>query len=336
MEVLSSLPSPFPFDFDEAGDRLSFIRLSEAEFRAASFLDERLIAGSGTATWIATVKAEGLAANLDVESDFIFHIGHVGSTLVSRLLGASDRVFALREPAILRTLAKREASLAPRLEMTLKLLARVWRPTQRSLVKATSFVSEIAPATLATSTTAKALMMFTSPQIHIATRLAGPATRAELPSIARDWLERLHRRLGGVFWRLETFSEGEMAALGWVCEICSLARAVQDFPFRTRWLDFDAFLSDPATGLREALTFLRGPPLDGEIAAMLAGGDLGRYSKAPEFGYDAATRLETIYKGLREHGSEIERGLEWINAAGNAQPIIAEATRSAAASRRRG
>jgi hypothetical protein len=332
---LSATPSLFPLDFDEAGDRLLCLDLSETDFRAASFLDERLLAKDPRRSWIASAEAAGLAANLDRESDFIFHIGHVGSTLLSRLLGASERVFALREPAILRTLARRESMLATHLDATLRLLARVWRSDQRSLVKATSFVSDIAPAILTASPTTKALLMFVAPQVHMATRLAGPATRAELPAVAAAWLERLHRRIGGSYWRLEALSEGERAALGWVCEICSLASASQVFPARTRWLDFEAFLGDPVAGLGEALSFLYGGPVDGEVAAILAGGDLGRYSKAPEFGYDAATRRQTIAEGLREHGAEIDRGIAWINAAANAHPAIAAAVRLPAASRRR-
>jgi len=332
---LSATPSLFPLDFDEAGDRLLCLDLSETDFRAASFLDERLLAKDPRRSWIASAEAAGLAANLDRESDFIFHIGHVGSTLLSRLLGASERVFALREPAILRTLARRESMLATHLDATLRLLARVWRSDQRSLVKATSFVSDIAPAILTASPTTKALLMFVAPQVHMATRLAGPATRAELPAVAAAWLERLHRRIGGSYWRLEALSEGERAALGWVCEICSLASASQVFPARTRWLDFEAFLADPVAGLGEALSFLYGGPVDGEVAAILAGGDLGRYSKAPEFGYDAATRRQTIAEGLREHGAEIDRGIAWINAAANAHPAIAAAVRLPAASRRR-
>jgi hypothetical protein len=338
--VLTAAPSPFALDFDEAGDRLCFVSLTEADFRAASFLDERVLAGGAVGSWLATAEVGEFAKSLAGESDFIFHIGHVGSTLVSRLLGAGERIFAVREPALLRSLARRPWLLATgepaadpsfsRLALSLKLLSRVWRPGQRSQIKTTSFVSDIAPQILAASPTARALLMFVAPQIHIATRLAGPATRAELPAIARGWLERLHGRLGGDFWRLEALSEGERAALGWACEICALAQVARRFPERVRWLEFEGFLADPAAGLGGTVGFLRGAPLDGEIAAMLESGDLRRYSKAPEHSYDAQTRRQTIEQGLRGHGTEIERGIAWLNAAGRAHPLIADAAVMAA------
>lgn len=334
-ESLTSSPNPFPLDLDASGERLRLVSLTEGDFRAASFLDERILAEGVAERWIATAQAQAAAADLTGESDFIFHIGHVGSTLLSRLLGVGERVFSVREPAILRTLSRlrrpevdgasaRSPALDSHLEMALKLLARVWRPAQRSLVKATSFVSEMAPDMLAASPGSRALLMFVSPQTHIATRLGGPASRAELPTVAGEWLQRLHRRVGGGVWRLESMSEGERAALGWVCEICALARVARRFPSRVRWVDFQGFLLDPAAGLRDAIIFLRGAPLAGEIAGMLASGDLGRYAKAPQFTFDARTRAELIAQSAREHGGEIARGIAWINAAANAFPIIAQ------------
>ena len=310
------------------------VDLTEDDFRAASFLDERMLVAGPRSTWVTTDAVARAAASLDGESDYIFHIGHVGSTLVSRLLGASERIFALREPAILRTLARwsagDDARSNVRLELASRLLSRVWRPNQRSLIKATSFVSEIAPALLAASPGSKALAMFVSPQVHIATRLAGPASRAELPVATVGWLDRLHRRLGGAFWRLESLSEGERAALGWACELCALAKLTEQFRTRVQWLDFERFLAQPAAALGGLLGFLRGGPVEGEIATMLRSGELSRYSKAPEFHYDARTRREVIEQGLRTHGVEIERGIAWLNAAGNAHPIIARAATEAA------
>jgi hypothetical protein len=311
-----------------------FVDLTESEYRAASFLDERLLAAGRRGTWTALEEVAREAAILDGESDFIFHIGHVGSTLMSRLLGASPRIFAVREPAILRTLARqgaREDDRAdPRLELALRLLARVWNPNQRSLVKATSFVSDIAPSIMAASPSAKALAMFVSPQFHMASRLAGQASRAELPVAAVSWLDRLHRRLGGAYWRLDRMSEGEWAALGWTCEICALAELADRFPGRVRWMDFDRFLMRPSGGLAATLKFLRGSTQDDELGAIMRGSDWGRYSKAPEHAFDARARREVIDEALYSHAAEIERGIGWLNAAGNAHPAIARAATSAA------
>ncbi len=330
--ALTALPTVFPLDFGDGGRRLRCVKLSEGDYRAASFLDERVLAGRAPIL-VPIEESERLAARLTGESDFIFHIGHAGSTLVSRLLGASERIFALREPAVLRTFSYRlwrghvvDTDLA----MTMRLLARVWRPGQRSLVKATSFAADLAPGMLAASPSAKAILMFVRPQVAIATRLAGPATRAELASLTPTWLERLRRRLGTDVGRLDGLSEGEQAALGWACEMCALARAARVFPARTRWLEFEHFLDDPARGLAAALGFLYGEEKPGEAAAMVASGELGRYAKAREHDFDTVARRAVIGRGLQEHGAEVERGLTWLNAAAVAHQGIAAAVRSSA------
>ncbi|MEL7190174.1 MAG: hypothetical protein AAGK17_11525, partial [Pseudomonadota bacterium] len=40
------------------------------------------------------------------DARFIFHIGHVGSTLLARLLGEAPDTLALREPQLLRQFAE--------------------------------------------------------------------------------------------------------------------------------------------------------------------------------------------------------------------------------------
>ncbi|MGC8517731.1 MAG: hypothetical protein ACP5P4_04285, partial [Steroidobacteraceae bacterium] len=66
---------------------------------------------------------------LHTRAHYIFHIGHVGSTLISRILGEHPGFHAVREPALLRAIAAEQAPAAhtPSLTMVLPLLARTWR-----------------------------------------------------------------------------------------------------------------------------------------------------------------------------------------------------------------
>ncbi len=346
--IFDASPDLYPLVLDLPGDRIGAVRLDEAAYRAASFLDERLLAGVGPPVWIPWDEVEAAATLLTGSADFIFHIGHVGSTLLSRLLGNSARVFSVREPAVLRALATLETQLGGsespwtremferRLDELMRLWARVYRRPQRSLVKATSHVGEMASLLMRRSPSARAILMFVSPQVYIASILGGPATRAEAPAAAGPRLARLRRRLGDGFGEVADFSEGELAAMSWACELLGLARAARDFGDRVLWLDFEAFLADPAAGLTAALTHLHGAARGHEVAAMLAGPDLRHYSKAPEYPYDAALRRRIVAQAGAEHGREIERGLNWLNAAGADHVAIADAARMAAAAPRFG
>ncbi len=332
---LSASPHLLPLRFDRALSSVNLLALDEEAYAAASFLDERLLVGAGEEIWAPWSEIEGAAAGLGGDSDYIFHMGHVGSTLVSRLLGRSERIFSLREPAALRTLApmRFDAATSRRLETLLRLYARVWRPSQRSLVKATSFVSEIGPAMMARSPTSKAILMFVGPEAYMATILAGAASLPELPRVTPARLERLHRRLGGVFWKAENLTVGESAALGWTCEICALASVASAFPHSVLWLDFDRFLQRPREGLAAALARLHGEARETDVNAMLTSDDLTRYAKAPQHPFDADTRRRVLDDALRDHRREIDHGLAWINAAAAAHPSIAAATRLAAGGR---
>jgi hypothetical protein len=152
---LAHSPELFPHSLDAHGERIAFIRLSKSDYERASFLDARVLT-PGTAlhplTW-QQVAAALASPDLTERCRFIFHIGHVGSTLVARLLGAHPAAFVLREPLLLRTFAQVYGGSNPapnwtssetetRLADTLRLFSRTFEGTQTPIVKATSFVSE--------------------------------------------------------------------------------------------------------------------------------------------------------------------------------------------------
>ena len=106
MPQLSRTPELFPHALDVGTDSLTLVGLTEADYAQASFLDARIRPPSTQTLPFAQAEAEVSQMGLEESCQFIFHIGHVGSTLLSRLLGRHSGVLALREPAILRTLAQ--------------------------------------------------------------------------------------------------------------------------------------------------------------------------------------------------------------------------------------
>jgi hypothetical protein len=329
-EALAS-PRLYALSIDAAGERVRLVSLDEAAYRAASFLDERLLPTAGLGEWVSLDDLRRAMRFADAECDFIFHIGHVGSTLLSRVLGEDDRVFAVREPAILRVLAvtalgpQDPAVLRDQTGLFLKLWARVYRPTQRTLLKATSFVSDIAPLMMTLNPSASAILMFDPPSVHLAAILAGEASRAELRSYASMRLTRLHRRLGGQFWRLDALSMGEIAAMGWACETLALAHLAQQFPDRILWLGFDAFLAQPGVGLSAVLHRLHGRAPPDRIETLLRSPHFGRYAKATEHAFDGELRHKILAQAAHDHGEELARGLAWLDIAGADHPVIGDA-----------
>src|SRR5262245_35315537 len=104
---LVAAPDVYVQKVDLARDAALLVRLDESAYRAASFLDDRILTPALKGGWTSlsnvVAAAQGIAHGRPLH--FIFHTGHVGSTLLSRLLDESGCVLSLREPLPLRTLA---------------------------------------------------------------------------------------------------------------------------------------------------------------------------------------------------------------------------------------
>jgi hypothetical protein len=336
MTAAAATPAWFPHLLDPINDRVLLVAKTEQEYRDAAFLDERSLrpdTPQQIVDWSALAAALPPDARRDVQ--YIFHIGHVGSTLISRLLGELPQIFALREPLIVRTfdemLAERgrpealwdPTSLPARLGLLAALLSRTFRPEQRALVKATSFTSESAADLVPAGS--KALLLYASPERWMETILAGENSRRTLRSAAQTHLRRLHRRTGERRWNLWEMNEGEKLAMAWAAEMTSLAQAEEKLLPKgaTMWMDFDAFLAAPAEGL-QAIAFFFGAELDAEGAERLARHPLmGRYSKAVDYEYGPAQRATALVEARRQYADTIAGGMRWLEEAARDLSTIA-------------
>ena len=337
MPQLSRTPELFPHALDVGTDSLTLVGLTEADYAQASFLDARIRLPSAQTLPFAQAEAEVSQMGLEESCQFIFHIGHVGSTLLSRLLGRHSGVLALREPAILRTLAqiRAEPETFPRrwtdgqfethLSALLKLWSRTFRADQRAVVKATSFASELAPEILARAYQPKAIFMFVSPRNYLATILGAENSPREAQMLAPLRAKRLSRRIGAT--AQNPGSMGELVAMSWASEMTALTAALPASRERILWLDFDRFLAAPQSTLAACFRHLGIAADDNQIAAILSGPDMRTYSKAQEYDYDAKLRSDVLAQAWAMQGAEIKRGLGWLEKMAAAHPLIMAATK---------
>ena len=320
---IAGSPTWLPLESAGVGD-LRLVRLDEAGYRAASFLDRRILQTGVLQAECPLASVAAAAASLPPRAHYIFHIGHVGSTLVSRLIGEHEAFFSVREPAILGAIARDPSHALGSLDMraVLGLLARAWRPEQRVVVKATSFVNEIAEPILETSTRSVALFVVSPALTYLRCILGGPNSRIESRALAPSRLARLRSRLGSGSRLPEPQSEGEWIAMSWLCEMACLRQAATRFDSRIGWVEFDAFLSAPAPGLTALLRALGATPSQEEAERLVSGPVMRRYSKAPEHAYDAALRQMVLESADREHAAEIRRGMQWLAGLAGLHPLV--------------
>jgi hypothetical protein len=338
-QILKTSPGWYPHTLDPIADVLGFVDLPREAMKAASFLDERALPAGAELDWTywPSVASAVQASWAPERCAFIFHIGHVGSTLLSRLLEADERLLALREPLPLRTLAAAHAELeAPesfwsreafdeRLEVMLKLWSRPYVGGQLPVVKASSFCSGMARDLLARPSAPKAILTYAPPEPFLANLLAGQNNRLDVRANASGRLKRLRAALGEPGFRLSELAYPEMAAMGWASEMVALKAAADASPEQALWLDFERLLARPQATLGAAFSHLGVEIAKDAIAAIVAGPELGRYSKAPEHAYDAAMRSRVLAQARAEHGEAIAQGLAWLDGAAARYPAIAAA-----------
>jgi hypothetical protein len=318
---LTALPSSaalYPFAFDGARDRIFLTPMDEAAYRAASFLDERL-APRGEWTDAAPVE-RAMSGARDVRPLlFIFHAGHVGSTLLSRLLDEAGNVLSLREPLALRGLADAHdaaiASADARLELFLKLWERGFTRTECVILKATSTAERLAGQMLAMRPHARAVMLNVTAEAYLATMLAGENSAADLNALGAERLHRLARMLGSAPPRPKTL--GELIAMSWAAERMTQASAAREAGARILEIDFDAMLDALVPTLERVLAHFG---LAAQAERIAASTVLSRYSKAPEHAYSPALRRALQEQARRNFGPEIRDALAWLDAIGNAYP----------------
>lgn len=323
------VPPGFPNDaswltqaYDPGAGLVRLVRMSPDTYRDASFLDDRFLQrGVETALCRWDDLANSLSDAARADARWIFHIGHVGSTLVARLLGELPGVLAVREPRLLRDLLTLDRSAVGNYAaIATRFLSPTFSPEDFALVKATSFVSDIAP--LLCPRGERALFLYATPVNYIRSILAGKNSRKELTVLADT---RAARMAGRVKLDLpRSADDAHLAAAAWACEMTSLEAGGEAMPDRsTLWADFDLMLGDMA-GTLSALAAHFGFAADPDTISAIANGPLmHRYSKALEYDYSPALRRDLLDEAGRDHASEIEAALAMLHKAAEQSPLLA-------------
>jgi len=338
---MSSAPSPDDIArdatwlvqaLDPSAGAVRLIAMNRESYRAASFLDDRIMQSPVDAQVVQWPEIEG-AAGEDMRDDarWIFHIGHVGSTLVSRLLGELPGVLGVREPRLLRDLALIPAEIRQRyIAPVPRLMSRTFAEDECACLKVTSFGSEIAEQLVPPGE--RALFMFASPANYVASILAGENSVKELRVLAETRASRMADRVSGLDQARQ--SDAHLAAAAWACEMTSLESAAERMADRRiMWADFDRLLADMKAGLSRAAEHFRLAGSAEQVAAIATGPLMRRYSKALEYDYSPALRRDLIAEAAHHHRRDIDSALAMLRSAAEKSPLLARALSRAEGSR---
>ena len=188
-------PEWLPFELDPGDGAGPCCALSEADYRGGE-LPRPAHAGPESDAAERRTGPARCPPGARRDAHYIFHIGNVGSTLISRLLGElPDGVRAARAAAA-EDLRRRPAGPGRDFDRLTALLSRTFRPEQRANVKATSFTSEIADRLVPPGS--QALFLYATPDHYLENILAGENSWQTLQALSPIRLARLQGRCPGL------------------------------------------------------------------------------------------------------------------------------------------
>lgn len=318
-------PTWFPHKLEFASERTLLVKFAADDYARASFLDDRIITAQTKGSWVSfdQITAALAGAQPAKPLHFIFHAGHVGSTLLSRLLGEAEGVLAIREPLPLRALAEAhdrlhevDSLLSPArfralLGEQMLLWSRGFADTRAVVLKATSSAARLAPELLDQRQTARAVHLSLKLEPYLATLLAGENSPVDLRGFAGERVRRLGRMAVQLKQPAYAMSLGELAAMAWVAEMLTQKRLTKSAGARVLELDFDLLLGDIEGALRDVCAHFNLTAPEAFFSRASASPVLTRYAKAPEHPYSPRDRAEVLAEARTTMAEEIRTGLAW-------------------------
>jgi hypothetical protein len=310
------------FQLDPAPVLARFLPITELGYRASSHLDRRAV----------TQAQQGFELNLDDllqsmhratrpvrETHFILHVGHCGSTLISRLLGELPGHFALRDPMPLIRIAQavmREGdperaisreTAEKMMAVTIGLLGRTWSSDETAVVKPGYFAFSTYANLMRAHPDNRALLLDVPLEVFLATLLRPQQLDEQRKAVANLYL-RPWSTIADEVLAVDDLSPGEVVAMMWLTHQIGLSAVAAAAPDRVMRLTFDEYLDDPAVRLQEITGFLGRTHPPELIQDLLASPLTGRYAKDTEHPYSPAVRDEALASSREMYTDEIRAG----------------------------
>ncbi len=327
-------------DYDLIDQTFTLIRIEEEIYRKASFLDHRIDSFQLPKVRYEMQHLEQVFPSLGQsrgEMGFIFHIGHCGSTLLSRALSVTSNVLPFREPLCLRTLTAQRHELNTPMSMLsveqwesllgtlLDSLSRRFGPGQMNVIKATSTSNNLIRPVLEENPSQKAVLLYLPLETYLATMLGKPRQASDL------WVQGKKRMLdwmgieGAPRLELHQLQGPQLATLSWLTSMNYMLAAREKYADRTLMLNFETMISDPSTHLAEVASFLGISPETDSIVREFPGIASG-YSKQPDQKYSPETRAQLLQQTRANHAQSIDTGIQWARSRINEAPALTACT----------
>jgi hypothetical protein len=301
------------------------IRISRADYRQAAFLDDRMFRPDMQGAWFTLDDLLQATCTVPArKANYIFHIGHCGSTLLSRLLGEMPNCLTLREPLPFLALGmtRRELASPARLldaaqwqalfDRVTRLQARCYADNETALVKSTSAAGNLLQPVLDAQPGSRAVLLYLDLETWLATMLRAETNRESVRAYAAAWLSDFRELTGDDSLRIQTLSDVQKAVLNWAAMLLNFTSATNRNPGRICWINFDEFLRQPAEQYGRLTEFLGLAKAAESTDLLLDSPIMEHYAKDPRQRFNAALRTQELDEARRQLATELNAGLAWF------------------------
>ncbi len=335
-EEISNSPLWHLFDYDLNNQTITLMRIEERIYRETSFLDQRVSSHNCPMVLYEMRHMAQIFPRLGQSRGplgFIFHIGHCGSTLLSRALSTSEQVLPFREPMSLRTLsADRHRLKTPLSFLTagqwndlmstiLDSLSRRFPGGAMNIVKATSTSNNLIAPVLDEDDRHRAILLYLPLENYLATMLGKPREGSDLWGQARKRMRDWMRIKGAPGLELSEMQAPQLAALSWLTSLHLMLEARDFFGERVLMMNFEDLISMPEDKLSEVSSFFGLGELADQIVEKFPLVSSG-YSKQPNARYTPETRQQILQQTREQQSDGINEAIDWANALVSQTPAL--------------
>ncbi len=310
--------TPEFYHFAYESDRSLFLRMDREAYFSSIFLDGRIQPAASDAIRFVTAPLaqwrgdHGFAIE---RKNWIFHIAHCGSTLLSRALDRIGANLVLREPITLRQLgvwrAKLNESELPiwdtKLELALALLGKRYRPQAPVIVKANVPVNFILNQIMVLDPGAPAILLYQPLRQYLLAILRTDAHRQWVIRVTDELSCALSPMVGDV----AGLDAVERASALWLAQIRAFDAVLNTFP-GARSLSADALFAAPRAVVSAAAKLFNVPLSDFELDAIIGSSLFTHDAKDPDQPFNRRERSMQTLALAMAMDRDLTRAHEWI------------------------
>jgi hypothetical protein len=316
-------PNHFLFHMDQ--EQAFFIEMNRSLFHRSIFLDSRIKTFS---TQMQPVKLSLLVNQLESresespKNSYIFHMAHVGSTLLSRALDIPGQNVVYREPQILRHLgvmaASRKATAETNsndqslLKLVAHVLGRSYGSNQDVIVKANVPVNFIIGRLLDLQPESPAILLYSTLENYLLALMKSKDHQQWVLHIIKELAVGWEEVCGLSTNERNSLSLPQSIACIWFAQISIFKQAAERYPF-ARTLNSEVLFCHPRSTMDAALSLFQQQPTQELVKQIINSRTFTHHSKNPSMVFNNQLRIAQREKLKNSLSKELAEARSWLD-----------------------